>query len=124
MWKTAGESDGRLPGKRKCNATERIWQRSRIAYLYGPCHTAAAAAHNRGDHEAAEELSAEAHAYSISDSEESSEIAKQSQVHLRALECFQSLFDDHRRHADGCSKHFIEFAFKLPHLSPSAAQDL
>ena len=43
-------------------------------------HTAAAAAHHRGDHEAAEELSSRAHDYSLAASEKSLEIAKQIQA--------------------------------------------
>jgi hypothetical protein len=40
-------------------------------------HTAAAAAHHRGDHETAEELSSRAHDYSMAASEKTFEIAKQ-----------------------------------------------
>jgi hypothetical protein len=47
-------------------------------------HTAAAAAHHRGDHEAAEELSSKAHEYSIAASEKTFEIAKQIPATLRA----------------------------------------
>jgi hypothetical protein len=47
-------------------------------------HTAAAAAHHRGDHEAAEELSSKAQDFSLAASEESSEIAKQIHPRLRA----------------------------------------
>lgn len=43
-------------------------------------HTAAAAAHHRGDHEAAEELSSKAQDYSMAASEETFEIAKQIQA--------------------------------------------
>jgi hypothetical protein len=47
-------------------------------------HTAAAAAHHRGDHEAAEELSSRAQDYSMAASEKTIEIAKQTQVPMRA----------------------------------------
>jgi hypothetical protein len=47
-------------------------------------HTAAAAAHHRGDHEAAEELSSKAQDYSMAASEKTFEIAKQIHVPLRA----------------------------------------
>jgi len=47
-------------------------------------HTAAAAAHHRGDHEAAEELSSRAQDYSMAASEKTLEIAKQIRVPLRA----------------------------------------
>jgi hypothetical protein len=47
-------------------------------------HTAAAAAHHRGDHEAAEELSSRAQDYSMAASEKSLEIAKQINVRLSA----------------------------------------
>jgi len=47
-------------------------------------HTAAAAAHHRGDHEAAEELSSKAQDYSMAASEKTLEIAKQVHLHLRA----------------------------------------
>ena len=47
-------------------------------------HTAAAAAHHRGDHEAAEELSATAQDYSMAASEKTAEIAKQTPVSMRA----------------------------------------
>jgi len=47
-------------------------------------HTAAAAAHHRGDHEAAEELSSKAQDYSTAASEKTLEIAKQVQVLMRA----------------------------------------
>jgi len=40
-------------------------------------HTAAAAAHHRGDHEAAEELSSRAQDYSMAASEKTLELAKQ-----------------------------------------------
>jgi hypothetical protein len=47
-------------------------------------HTAAAAAHHRGDHEAAEELSSRAQDYSLAASEKTLEIAKQIHVPMRA----------------------------------------
>jgi len=47
-------------------------------------HTAAAAAHHRGDHEAAEELSSKAHDYSMEASEKTLEIAQQLHVSMRA----------------------------------------
>jgi hypothetical protein len=47
-------------------------------------HTAAAAAHHRGDHEAAEELSSKAQDYSLAAFEKTSEIATQIYAHLRA----------------------------------------
>jgi hypothetical protein len=47
-------------------------------------HTAAAAAHHRGDHEAAEELSSKAQDYSMAASEKTLEIAKQIHVPMRA----------------------------------------
>ena len=47
-------------------------------------HTAAAAAHHRGDHEAAEELNSRAQDYSMAASEKTLEIAKQYQVPMRA----------------------------------------
>ena len=47
-------------------------------------HTAAAAAHHRGDHEAAEELSSKAQGYSMEASEKTSEIAKQIHLPLKA----------------------------------------
>lgn len=47
-------------------------------------HTAAAAAHHRGDHEAAEELSSRAQDYSLATSEKTLEIAKQIHVPMRA----------------------------------------
>jgi len=47
-------------------------------------HTAAAAAHHRGDHEAAEELSTKAQDYSMAASEKTLEIAKQIHVPMRA----------------------------------------
>jgi ornithine cyclodeaminase/alanine dehydrogenase-like protein (mu-crystallin family) len=47
-------------------------------------HTAAAAAHHRGDHEAAEELSTKAQDYSMEASEKTLEIAKQIHAPLRA----------------------------------------
>jgi len=47
-------------------------------------HDAAAAAHHRGDHEAAEELRSRAQDYSMATSEKTIEIAKQSHVPMRA----------------------------------------
>jgi hypothetical protein len=47
-------------------------------------HTAAAAAHHRGDHEAAEELSSRAQDYSMAASERTLELAKQNHVPMRA----------------------------------------
>jgi hypothetical protein len=47
-------------------------------------HTAAAAAHHRGDHEAAEELSLKAQDYSMAASEKTLEIAKQIPARLRS----------------------------------------
>jgi len=47
-------------------------------------HTAAAAAHHRGDHEAAEELSSKAQDYSMAASEKTLEIAKHILAPLRA----------------------------------------
>lgn len=47
-------------------------------------HTAAAAAHHRGDHQAAEELSSRAQGYSMAASEKTFEIAKQIHAPLRA----------------------------------------
>ena len=47
-------------------------------------HTAAAAAHHRGDHEAAEELSAKAQDYSMAASEKTFEVAKQIHAPVRA----------------------------------------
>ena len=47
-------------------------------------HTAAAAAHHRGDHEAAEELSTKAQDYSMAASEKTLEIAKQVHALMRA----------------------------------------
>ena len=47
-------------------------------------HTAAAAAHHRGDHEAAEELSSMAQDYSMAASEKTFEIAKQVHAPMRA----------------------------------------
>ena len=47
-------------------------------------HTAAAAAHHRGDHEAAEELSSKAQDYSMAASEKTLELAKQIQFSMRA----------------------------------------
>jgi len=47
-------------------------------------HTAAAAAHHRSDHEAAEELSSRAQDYSMAASEKSLEIAKQIHAPIRA----------------------------------------
>jgi len=47
-------------------------------------HTAVAAAHHRGDHEAAEELSSRAQDYSMTASEKALELAKQIHVPMRA----------------------------------------
>jgi len=47
-------------------------------------HTAAAAAHHRGDHEAAEELSSKAQDYSMAASEKTLEIAQQLHSLMRA----------------------------------------
>ncbi|MFY9854071.1 MAG: hypothetical protein WAK26_09370 [Terracidiphilus sp.] len=47
-------------------------------------HTAAAAAHRRGDHEAAEELSSRAQDYSMAASEKTFELAKLIHVPMRA----------------------------------------
>jgi len=47
-------------------------------------HTAAAAAHHRGDHEAAEELSSKAQDYSMAASEKTLELAKQNHAPMRA----------------------------------------
>jgi len=47
-------------------------------------HTAAASAHHRGDHEAAEELSSKAQDYSMAASEKTLEIAKQIHAPVRA----------------------------------------
>ena len=47
-------------------------------------HTAAAAAHHRGDHEAAEELGSRAQDYSMAASEKTLELAKQIHVPMRA----------------------------------------
>jgi hypothetical protein len=47
-------------------------------------HTAAAAAHHRGDHEAAEELSSKAQDYSMAASEKTLEIVKQAYAPMRA----------------------------------------
>jgi len=47
-------------------------------------HTAAAAAHRRGDHEAAEELSSRAQDYSMAATEKTFELAKQIHVSNRA----------------------------------------
>ena len=54
-------------------------------HIYGAhAHTAAAAAHRRGDHEAAEELSSRAQDYSMAASEKTLELAKQIHVSMRA----------------------------------------
>ena len=54
-------------------------------HIYGAhAHTAAAAAHHRGDHEAAEELSSKAQDYSMAASEKTFELAKQIHVPVRA----------------------------------------
>ena len=47
-------------------------------------HTAAAAAHHRGNHEAAEELSSRAQDYSMAASEKTFEIAKKIHAPMRA----------------------------------------
>ena len=47
-------------------------------------HTAAAAAHRRGDHQAAEELGASAQEYSSMAAEKTEEIARRVPVRLRA----------------------------------------
>jgi hypothetical protein len=47
-------------------------------------HIATAAAHHRGDHEAAEELSSKAQDYSMAASDKTSELAKQIHVPVRA----------------------------------------
>ena len=47
-------------------------------------HTAAAAAHHRGDHEAAEELSSKAQDFSMAASEKTLEIAQHLYVPMRA----------------------------------------
>lgn len=47
-------------------------------------HTAAAAAHRRGDYEAAEELCSKAQDYSIAATEKTLEIAKQNHATIRA----------------------------------------
>jgi hypothetical protein len=54
-------------------------------HIYGAhAHTAAAAAHQRGNHEAAEELSSKAQDYSMAASEKTFELAKQIHVPVRA----------------------------------------
>ena len=47
-------------------------------------HTAAAAAHHRGDHEAAEELSSKAQDYSMAASEKTLEVAKKNYAQMKA----------------------------------------
>jgi hypothetical protein len=47
-------------------------------------HIATAAAHHRGDHEAAEELSSKAQDHSMAASDKTSELAKQIHVPVRA----------------------------------------
>ena len=47
-------------------------------------HTAAAAAHHRGDHETAEELSSRAQEYSMEAAEKTSAVARQAPEHTRA----------------------------------------
>jgi hypothetical protein len=53
-------------------------------HIYTAHAHAAAAAHHRGDHEAAEELNSKAQDYSRATSEKTIEIAKQSHVPMRA----------------------------------------
>ena len=53
-------------------------------HIYGAHAHTAAAAHHRGDHEAAEELSSKAQDYSMAASEKTFELAKQIHVPARA----------------------------------------
>jgi hypothetical protein len=53
-------------------------------HIYGAHAHTAAAAHHRGDHEAAEELSSKAQDHSMAASDKTSELAKQIHVPVRA----------------------------------------
>ena len=56
---------------------QRKYDNAAVLHIYGAhAHTAAAAAHHRGDHEAAEELSSKAQDYSMAASEKTFELAK------------------------------------------------
>jgi hypothetical protein len=84
MWKTADARAATLPGRwRKMPQSE--YDNAADLHIYAAhAHTAAAAAHHRGDHDTAEELSSKAQDFSIAASEKTFEIAKQIRAPLRA----------------------------------------
>ena len=64
---------------------QRKYDNAADLHIYGAhAHTAAAAAHHRGDHEAAEELSSKAQDHSMAASDKTFELAKQIHVPVRA----------------------------------------
>jgi hypothetical protein len=76
-WNDCGNMEDTMPQSEYDNAAD--------LHIYAAhAHTAAAAAHHRGDHEAAEELSTKAQDYSMAASEKTLEIAKQVHALMRA----------------------------------------
>ena len=63
---------------------QRKYDNAADLHIYGAHAHTAAAAHHRGDHEAAEELSSKAQDYSMAASWKTSELAKQIHVPVRA----------------------------------------
>jgi hypothetical protein len=76
-WNDSGNKEDTMPQSEYDNAAD--------LHIYAAqAHTAAAAAHHRGDHEAAGELSSRAQDYSMAASEKTFEVVKQVQAPMRA----------------------------------------
>jgi hypothetical protein len=84
-WKTCRCSGQIDFGKMEDTMPQSEYDNAADLHIYAAhAHTAAAAAHHRGDHEAAEELSSRAQDYSMAATEKTLEIAKQIQAPMRA----------------------------------------
>jgi hypothetical protein len=83
-WKTADTIGGMIPGIWRTQCPQSEYDNAADLHIYAAhAHTAAAAAHHRGDHEATEELSSKAQDYSMAASEKTLEIAKQVHAPMR-----------------------------------------
>jgi hypothetical protein len=84
-WKTCRYSGQIDFGKMEDTMPQSEYDNAADLHIYAAhAHTAAAAAHHRGDHEAAEELSSRAQDYSMAASEKTFEIAKKIHAPMRA----------------------------------------
>jgi hypothetical protein len=84
-WKTCRYNRRNDSGKMEDTMPQSEYDNAADLHIYAAhAHTAAASAHHRGDHEAAEELSLRAQDYSMAASEKTLEIAKQVHAPMRA----------------------------------------